>query len=184
MGEPDKIPPMPFVWRPTIDGDALFPVDMSWRRLAQMHFKLNRTYWMKPARSPRSERHYFACIQHAFENLPEEYAQEFADREQMRKYALITTNYYNAQDWVMDTRQDAAKLAAALRSVGEYSIVVVSECVVRRFTAISQSRNAMGKDAFQASKKAVLQWCADAIGVELEALTEMGKRSAGGKGKG
>src|SRR5690242_17371431 len=54
-------------------------------------------------RSDRSHRHYFACVEEAFRNLPEIFAQEFGSADELRKYALIHTGFAIRDELLCDT---------------------------------------------------------------------------------
>ncbi|WP_234840443.1 hypothetical protein [Sinorhizobium meliloti] len=59
------------------------------------------------------------------------------------------------------------RLAAFIRPIDAFSVVDVKEATVTRYVAKSQSMKAMGKQDFQESKTAVLDFLDDLIGVEL-----------------
>lgn len=121
-------------------------------------------------RSMASHRHYFACINECWKNLPEAEMEEYPDAEALRKKALIKAGFYNVQDVVCASHAEALRWSAVLKPIERYSIVIVKGLVVRRYTAQSQSLRAMGKKDFQASKQAVLEVIAAKIGVPVETL--------------
>lgn len=129
-------------------------------------------------RSLRSHQHYFAAISTAWQNLPEEYAQEFASPEALRKWALIKTGYCNRDSIALDSHDDALKVAAWARRQDEFAVVSVSGSTVTRYTAKSQSYRAMPKGEFQASKQAVLDFLDDILSVERGQVHENAGQAA------
>ena len=125
--------------------------------------------------SAASRGHFFACLTEAWRNLPEDRAEEFSTVEMLRKKALIRCGFADERSIVCASKAEAQRVGAFIRPMDEYAIVIVSECVVKVFTAKSQSLRAMGKQPFQASKTAVLDYVAGLCGVTTDDL----KRNAG-----
>lgn len=132
------------------------------------------TIWR--ARTKRTHNHQFAWLHDALENLPEKYLDEpWAQTEDhLRKYALIRTGYFNCQTIPVDSREEAMRWATILREMDSYCIVVARDDVVYRYTAQSQKMKEMGRDRFQKSKQAILEFIAGLIGVHHEDLARMG----------
>lgn len=149
-----------------------------WPRLAASRFEGGRDYLLADVehRSDASHRHEFAWLRNAWLNLPEEMAVLFPTDEHLRKWALIKTGFCTTTDHVCHSRAEALRTMAALQRQAEsYQIVEVRDAVVRVHKAKSQSRRAMGKHEFQASKTAILEVIAAMIGVApatLEAQKE------------
>lgn len=127
-------------------------------------------------RSGKSHRHAFAWIKDAWLTLPEHLRDmPWAETpETLRKHALIATGFH--QTCVLDCgseasarRVKAALVAAEVKAHG-YALGRVRGPVVQVWTPESQSYRAMGRERFQASKTAVLDWVAAQIGVEPEEL--------------
>lgn len=121
-------------------------------------------------RSQRSHGHYFVMVEECFTNLPEAYAGRWPTSEHLRKWALIKAGICDQRSIVTASKAEAQRLAAFMRPLDEYAVVDASEAVVTVYTAKSQSMKAMGKDAFQASKDAVLVILAGLLEVEPAAL--------------
>lgn len=123
-------------------------------------------------RSGASHRHQFAWVADAWESLPEQYAMEpwAQSPEHLRKYALIRCRFCDTQTFPCASNAEAQRWAANLRPLDAYSLVTVQGNAVYRFTAQSQSMKAMGKEQFEASKRAILEFIADLIGVAPEQL--------------
>ena len=167
--------PLPCVW----DGAALHPLPAFTGRAAA-RFGIGEVVTLAPAesRSSPSHRHYFACVREAWVNLPEGQAERFPTEEHLRKYALIKAGYGDERSIVCTSPAEARRIAAFIRPIDDYSVVIVAGDVVTHITAKSQSVQVMGKAEFQASKDAVLAILAEMIGIDPTRLVEAGRRSA------
>lgn len=159
--------PIAFNW----DGEAMVPVHP---RLADKEYVVGERYMLAPfePRSVASHNHEFAWLQAAWENLPEELAEQFPTPTHLRRYALIRAGYSDSHSLVCASKAEALRLAAFIRPMDEFAIVTVNGCVVNRFTAKSQSKRAMGKQVFQDSKTKIMEIVAQMIGVAPEQLRE------------
>ena len=168
-------PALPYVW----DGAGLHPLP-AFAKAAAASFAVGEVVALAPAelRSSPSHRHYFACVREAWVNLPEEQAARFPTDEHLRKYCLIKAGYRDERQVVCASRAEARRIAAFVRPIDDYSVVLVEGPVILQFTAKSQSAPAMSKAEFQASKDAVLGLLAEMIGVEPTALARAAERSA------
>lgn len=110
-------------------------------------------------RSMRSHRHYFAQLHDLWLNLPERCAPEpwAQSPEHFRKRLLIWTGHSQATVYACASKAEAARLAAAIRPLAEYSMVSVRGATVTRLDAQSQAVKAMGYKAFQRSKDVTLE---------------------------
>lgn len=156
------------------DGEAFHPANQHWSKRADREYCVGEVYRMAPLeeRSMRSHRQYFASINEAWQNLPEHLAERFPTADHLRKHALIRAGYRDEQSFACSSRAEALRIAAFIRPIDDYALVVVRDAVVIRYTAKSQSQRAMGKKDFGESKEAVLNVLSDMIGVrrpELEA---------------
>ena len=161
------------------EGEGEFKaVSPAWGRRGDAEYVIGEQYYIEPrhARSANSHRHFFACVNDAFMNLPEHLSANFRTADHLRRYALIKTGFYLSQQLVLPTKAAAAKTAAWIKPAAEYSVVSVDGRVVTRFDAKSQSVKAMGKDEFQASKTAVLDFLSELIGAER---AELEKQASG-----
>lgn len=123
-------------------------------------------------RSAVSHNHFFATIADAHISLPDHMLNEYPTTEHLRKKALIHKGYADERSIVCASKAEALRMAAFVRPMDEYAVVVPSEAVVRVYTAQSQSRKAMGGKAFQESKQAVLDFIDDLLGVERGATAK------------
>lgn len=162
--------PLIFTW----SGEAMEPLPR-YHNLVNREFVVGETYRMEiiEERSAKSHNHYFACIAEAWKNLREDAAERFSTPEALRKFALIKTGYHDSRSIVAASKAEAGRIAAFIRPCDEFAVVVVDGATVTVYTAKSQSLKAMGKDAFSASKNAVLDYCACLIGVKPRALAEV-----------
>lgn len=128
------------------------------------------------ARSPQSHRHQFAWIKDAWASLPEHLQDmPWAETpETLRKHALVATGYH--QTTIVDCggvataqRIKGVLLAAETKAHG-YAIAQVRGPVLTVWTPESQSLRAMGRERFQASKTAIMDWIAAQLGVTAEDL--------------
>lgn len=164
---------IPCIW----DGESFTPA-RGFQKLADQNFTIGERYVLEPTeeRSAKTHRHYFAAIRDAWSNLPETHADRFATPDHLRKHALISTGYRDERTLVASSKAEALRLAAFIRPVDEFAVVVVRDSVVIQWTARSQNMRAMDRKTFGESKQAVLDYCAGLIGVEPETLeSEAGK---------
>ena len=155
------------------DGEAMYPIKAHARR-ADAEFVVGETYTMTPVeeRSAQSHRHYFACIQQAWANLPDAALEQFPTSEHLRRFALIKTGFADRREIVASSKAEAMRLAAFVRPMDGFAIVTVEGCAVTVWTARSQSMRAMGKPEFQRSKTATLDYLATMLGVTPSDLSE------------
>ncbi len=151
------------------EGDGEFaPASQFWAGRADRAFVVGEHYKLVEHhdRSDASHNHFFASIKNGFDSLPDELREEYPTTDHLRKKALIRKGFRNERDHVCASKAEAVRLAAFIKPMDDYAIVLVSECVVRVWTAKSQSRKAMGAKDFQESKVAVLDFIDDLLGVE------------------
>ena len=127
-------------------------------------------------RSMVSHNHYFACVAEAWNNLPEQ-DERFPTPDALRKWALIRSGYCTKTEIVLDTPEQAATVASFTGNA-EGVIIVVRENIVVKYTAMSQSVAAMGKQEFQKSKDIVLDTIAELIAVKRRKLEANAGRAA------
>lgn len=170
----DNIPPQRFDW--TDEGVMRPKVS----RLADKHFVVGMEYMLVPheERSMRSHRFYFASVNEAHKNLPEDMAERYPTADHLRKWALIKAGYRDERSIVAASKAEALRIAAFIRPMDEYAVVTVREAVVTVYEAKSQSTRAMGKAEFGASKEKVLDILAAMIGTSRDALTANAEQSA------
>ena len=166
--------PIPYKWT----GEAMQPLAGRATREANSAFVVGQVYRLVEDRSIASHNHQFAEIAEAWNNLPENMMEQFPTAEHLRKYALIKCGFANHRQFIASSKAEALRIAAFLRPMNEYAIVSVTGCIVNEFTAQSQSRRAMGPKDFQASKQAVLEFCANLIGVKMSELENNAEAAA------
>ena len=163
-----ETPPVRMTW----DGEAFVPETQYQAKLCDRYFVVGERYQLVEHhdRSSRSHRHFFACVNEAWQNLPEDLAERFPTSEHLRKYALIRAGYRDERSIVAASKAEAQRMASFVKPMDEYAVVTVSEAVVTVYTAKSQSTRAMGKKTFQESKEAVLDVLAALIHVDRDTL--------------
>lgn len=129
-------------------------------------------------RSHASHGHFFASVQEAFNNLPEDIAGDFGDAEHLRKWCLIKAGYRDERTLACSSKAEALRLASFIRPMDGFAVVLVREATVTVYTARSQSLRAMGKDEFQKSKDSVFDVLAKLIGVDVAELSANAGQSA------
>lgn len=159
--------PIPYVWT----GQAFEPHPGFLRRVQEaVGAGEVVTLVQHEDRSGASHRHYFAAVNEAWQNLPEALTAQWPSVEHLRKAALIRAGYRDERSVTCASRAEALRVAAFVRPLDDYALVTVHEATVTVYTAKSQSVRAMGKQAFQDSKEAVLRTLADMIDVTPAAL--------------
>lgn len=156
------------------NGEALAPTNSVWKRRAAERLAEGEIYSVevREMRSLASHNHYFASIAEAHANLPEEMAERWATPDHLRRYALIHAGYRDERSFACASKAEAVRIAAFVRPMDDYAVVVVRESVVIVLTAKSQSMKAMGKAEFQKSKDAVLDYVAGLIGTDATTLNQ------------
>ncbi len=161
----------------TWDGEAFAPAGSLWSKRANERYVVGERYTLEPReeRSAESHRHYFATIHTAWQNLPEAAATRFPTEDHLRKWALIKAGYRDERSIACSSKAEANRLAAFIRPMDDFALVIVGGAVVTVYTAKSQSMRAMGKAEFQKSKDAVLDALAALIGTSADELKQAGE---------
>lgn len=161
--------PIPMEWT----GEVMRPQQRYvWQ--ARKQFEVGATYPLviHEERSTNSHNHFFASVHEAWKNLPEHLSKKHPTSEHLRKWALIKAGFADERSIACDSNAEALKVAAFVKPMDEYSVVVVRDDVVKVFTAQSQSARTMDKKAFQDSKTAVLEIVSEMIGVDPATLSK------------
>lgn len=171
--------PFQATWRPDLEGGALVPLRRFHNVLAA-EFGAGEivTLERREERSSASHNHYFACVESAWSNLPEDMAERWPTPEHLRRWALIKAGIRDERTFVCSSRAEALRLAAFMRPMDEYALITVRDAVVTVYVAKSQSMKAMDRKAFTDSKNEVLGVLATLIGVDPSTLSPKG---AGGR---
>jgi hypothetical protein len=157
----------PFLTR--YEGDGQFSAPSGhWARECDKQFVVGGVYRMieHHERSTATHSHYFAEISNAWATLPDDQLTEYPTAEHLRKKLLVKAGYADERSIVCASKAEAQRVAAFVKPMDEYAVVLVREAVVRVYTAQSQSYRAMGKKTFQESKEAVLRAIDELLGVE------------------
>ena len=127
---------------------------------------------MAEHRSKASHDHFFACVNSAWKNLPEELADDFPSPESLRKWALIKAGFCSETRIACANNSEAMTLATKAKAMDKYSIVAIDGKAVTIWTADSQRRDAMGRQAFQEAKERALHIISNLIGTDVTILQE------------
>lgn len=159
------IHPLEFQWA----GGVMMPTSPT---RAERQYVVGERYWLEPhaPRSRKSHSHFFACVHQAWLNLPEDMAARFPTSDHLRKWCLIKAGYREERTFVCKAKTEAVALAAFIRPMDDYAVVVVQERAVVVMTAKSQSMAAMGRKTFQESKTACLDALSQLIGISTDDL--------------
>lgn len=169
MSAAEQIQPIAFRWQ----GGAMVPVSSAFSSRSARQFAEGEVYVLLPhqPRSSESHRHYFASINDAWQNLPEDVAEQFATPEALRKRALIDCGYFDEEIVDCGSNSVAIRVAAFTNKRDDFALIFVRDQFVIIRTAKSQSQKAMGKAMFQKSKQDVLDLLASMVGVKPEELS-------------
>lgn len=172
---PHRPRPVVFVWT----GEHMVPLPR-FQQLCDRQFAVHEEYALviMEERSQASHNHYFAALTEAWKNLAEEYAADFPTMESLRHWALVQTGYCTETSYATKDNAEAKKLAVSLRRASPYAVLQVRRDVVMHFEAESQSRPAMKKERFEASKADVLELVASMARTTPAALKKNAGRSA------
>jgi hypothetical protein len=158
-------------WR--FNGACLFPARPE---AAERMFEINGRYHLETHFERSSARHraYFASINEAWHNLPLSAQDELPSPEHLRKYALIKTGWRDERRLVVGSEKEAVRVAAFIRPMDSFAIVLPQAHQVLVWTARSQSYRAMNREDFNASMDDVLDYIAGLIGVSRVELEHEG----------
>lgn len=155
-------PPIPMQW----DGESFRPASPHWARQADRHFVVGQTYPLevREDRSAASHRAYFAAVNEAHKNLPDELAERFPTPDALRRFALIRTGHRDERSIACASKAEALRVAAFVKPMDYCAVVTVVGALVTVYTARSQSMRAMDRATFQKSKDDVLRYLAEMLG--------------------
>lgn len=123
-------------------------------------------------RSNAHERFWFAVVARAWENLPEDLQARWPEPEALRAHLLIKAGWCDAREFVTDSPEAAAAVAAGLRWAEPYAAIVVRGSVVLAYVARSQKRNAQNAREFVEVTDRGLHALAQILGVDPTTLRE------------
>lgn len=148
--------------------------------MSARQFALDAEYPIAPVepRSRASHNHYFAALHEGFLNLPEKFAARFPSEDHLRHWLLVRTGWCDETEIETASPKEARKLAMEWRLRDSYAVIqAIGRKVIIRW-AKSQDHRSMGKQAFQDSKKDVLEFLSQIIGVPLGKLEKEAGRHA------
>lgn len=141
-------------------------------READKHYVIGEEYELAPVEQRSMGRHraYFAQVREVWRNLPDEMLKRWPSETKLRKHALIRSGYCTSSSFICRSHAEALRFAAFLAPIDDYTIVEAEGTTVFRYVAESQSVRNMGKNRFNASVDAVLDWIPKLIGVDRAEL--------------
>lgn len=163
-----EVPPIPMVYQ----GEGVFRALPRFVGVCAEYFGQGEvvTFVAHEDRSLKSHRHYFAAVNEAWQNLPEHLGDRFPTADHLRKFALIRTGWRDERTIACRSKAEARRVAAFVKPMDGYALVVPDGVMVIVYTAKSQSMRHMGREAFQRSKDDVLGFLATQIGISPQAL--------------
>lgn len=123
-------------------------------------------------RSAKSHDHFFAVVNEAWKNLPEELADDFPNPETLRKWALIKAGFCSETRIVCANNSEAMTLAAKAKAMDKFSLIAIDGKAVTIWTADSQRRDAMGRQQFQEAKERAIDIISTLLGTDAATLKE------------
>ncbi len=127
---------------------------------------------MAEHRSKASHDHFFACVNEAWKSLPEDMADDFPSPEHLRKWSLIKAGFCSETRIVCISQAEAIKLTVKAGAMDKYALIQLDGKSVTIWTADSQRRDAMGRQAFQEAKERALHIISELIGTDAATLKE------------
>ena len=128
---------------------------------------------MAEHRSAKSHDHFFACVNTAWKSLPEDMADDFPSPEHLRKWSLIKAGFCSETRIVCANNSEAMTLATKAKAMDKFSVVAIDGKAVTIWTADSQRRDAMGRQAFQEAKANALHIISNLLGCDIAELRKM-----------
>jgi hypothetical protein len=157
----DSFPPLPFKW----NGAAFVPLSA---HRADHYLKPGEKYILVEhhERSSASHGHEFAWLTEAWMSLSERDQERWQTSESLRKWALIKSGFAHSHTIVCASKAEARRVAAFIKPIDEHAVVTIVGTVVTRYTAMSQSKRAMGAKIFQESKTKIMEVVSEILGIE------------------
>jgi hypothetical protein len=125
---------------------------------------------MAEHRSAKSHDHFFAIINEAWKNLPEDLADDFPSSEHLRKWALIKAGFCTEAKIVCANNDTALTLVSEVKAMDKFALIAIDGKLVTIWRAASQRKDAMGKAEFQEAKERALHIISELIGTDATTL--------------
>lgn len=103
-------------------------------------------------------RFFFAQIRDAHANLPDHLRDRWPSSEHLRKHALIAAGHCDTAQVIAGSKRAALDVAALIKSMDRYRIVVVEGDVLTVYTARSMARRFLLKPQFREVVDKVMVW--------------------------
>lgn len=153
------------------DGEAFCPLPR-YAKECDNAFVVHQRYRIEiiEERSAKAHKFYFASLKEAWDNLPEDIAQQHPSVEHLRKSALCAVGHCNEMQIACSSNAEARRTVATIKALDSYAVCAIRGNIVLVRTARSQSTRAMGRDVFMDSMRQVLDHVASLIGVSRDDL--------------
>lgn len=174
-----RIVPLPFIW----DSEAaVMRLDEKFRSIARRQYLNGERYPLEvhEVRSVKSLRHYHASIKNIWDNLPDDVHARYPTPEHLRKWALIKCGFHNERSIVCETAGHAKRLAAFIKPMDEFAVIVVKAETIKVYTARSQSAYGpykMTAEEFKESKNQVLDLLSSLVGLTRSQVEKESRNS-------
>jgi hypothetical protein len=169
--------PLRFRW----NGEAM-EVLKHYQRIADKQFVIGEVYELAESypRSANSHKAFFAAINEAWQNMPEDIAERWSTPDELRKWCLTFTEFRDVREYRASSYAEALRVAKYLREGQDYSRIEIDEAgkVVRQYIPRSQAYSNLNGREFQRSKEQVLDILAKKIGVTVEELEKNAGKAA------
>jgi hypothetical protein len=154
------------------DGEAMHPLKR-FAGEADRSFVIGETYKLAEIedRSDATHKHEFSWLREAWLSLPDDIAERFPTAEHLRKMGLIKGGFCDSRQVVCASKAEAQRIAAFIKPMDAYALVTVKDAIVTVYTAQSQSRKAMDKATFHASKQKIIEFVSELLGCTTDELT-------------
>lgn len=140
------------------DGDAFVPLPR-FKADADKHLVVEQVYTIE-AEEPDNHAArgaYFAELRTLWNSLPETLDDHYPTPTHLRKRALIKCGYYVSNMVTLKTPEEARVVAAIMKPLDQFAVVVVRENVIAVYRARSQRPRANDEDEFRMSKDELKQ---------------------------
>jgi hypothetical protein len=164
-------------------GEVMRPLEYH-RDLFARTFEAGKRYKLMEfsERSPETHNHYFKAVSRYWDNWPHDYERALADREQLRKHALIRTGHYVQIAMAFESIEAASQFVATYKRSVDYTegslIANKDGAMAVMLVAKTQQKDRMDAGEFQKSKQDVLEFCAAVTGVSPEQMLREVKKGA------
>lgn len=170
--------PLLYAWT----GEAMEPISSHYG-IARRQFKVGGVYRLGIVehRSMDSHKQFFAVINEAFANLPDEVRREIGvtSEDELRKWALTHTGHSNVTEYPARSLAEARRVMRLLKEqLSGYFRIEVNDRMLRVYEPHSMEFAKMDRRTFQRAKDDVFIVLASMLGVPIDDLIKNAGRAA------